>query len=277
VYAGEGHRQQAVFTLEESMALYRRTLGIRDLRSLTGLNILASIYMMVGNHPKARALYEEAIPIERELYPNDVELARTLGGLASLWMQEGAAAQALPIAEEALALALKTEGENSLDAALAYANIAEGYRITGRPDRAAPLFRKSRATYERLLGPEHPRVSSVLTQEGLMLLHEGKLGLAERSLERALEIVEKSCPECGYERSMAENDLALLRIQQRHYDEADRLLTDVLAIQERSQGLPGTEIAVTLHSLAAVRQKERRYEDADRLQRRAAVLMSTYR
>jgi len=47
-------------------------------------------------------LFNEALPIERELYPNDTQLARTLGGLASLAMREGQTDKAIPLAEEAL-------------------------------------------------------------------------------------------------------------------------------------------------------------------------------
>src|SRR5262249_30993730 len=148
------------------------------------------------------------------------------------------------------------------------------HRVLGRNDRALPLFRKARTTYERLLGPEHPRVSSVLTQEGLLMLQEGKLGMAEEALERSLAIVARSCPNCAFERAGAENNLALLRIKQGKLDEADRLLTSVLALQERAPEMPKVEIAVTLQSLAVVRKREKRYEDAERLNRRAAMLMS---
>jgi tetratricopeptide (TPR) repeat protein len=274
VYGAEGRRKECAATLEESLAGFRRTLGIRDLRSLAALNILGGMHMMLGNHARAEALFQEALPIERELYPADTQMARTLGGLASLHMREGRTEQAIPLAEEALAIIIKAEGENSLDAALAYANIAEAHRVLGRPERALPLFRKSRTTYERLLGKDHPRVSSVLTQEGLLLLADGKLGMAEEVLERSLAIVEKSCPKCSFERAAAENNLALLRIRQGKLEEADRLLTHVLELQEKAPEMPKSEMAVTLQSLAAVRQQEKRYEDAERLKRRAALLLS---
>jgi tetratricopeptide (TPR) repeat protein len=274
VYGAEGRRLECAAMLEESLKGFRRTLGIRDLRALAALNILGGMHMMLGNQARAEELFREALPIERELYPNDTQLARTLGGLASLAMREGQADKAIPLAEEALGLTIKAEGENSLDAALAYANIAEGHRVLGRGERALPLFRKSRAIYERLLGTDHPRVSSVLTQEGLLLLGEGKLGMAEEALERSLGIVQRSCPKCSFERAAAENNLALLRIRQGKIEEADRLLTDVLALQENAPEMPKSEIAVTLQSLAVVRQREKRFEDAERLNRRAAVLMS---
>ena len=180
-------------------------------------------------------------------------------------------------AEEALAASTKTEGEDSLEAALAYANLGEGHRVSGRPERALPLFRKARAIYSRRLGQEHPRVASVLMQEGVLFLADGKLGLAEQSLTEALRILDKSCPLCIFERIAAENDLALLRIRQGKYDAADQLLSEVLAMQEKSHALPGQEIAVTLRSLAVVRQKERRYEDAERLKQRASLLARSYR
>jgi tetratricopeptide (TPR) repeat protein len=277
VFGAEGRRTECAAMLEESLALFRKTLGNDNLNTLTAANILGGIYMMLGEQDRAAALWDEALPVERKLYPNDVQLARTLAGLASLYMRQGHVEQAMPLAEEALAVSIKTEGEDSLDAALAYANLGEGHRVLGHSARALPLFRKARALYGRLLGPDHVRVSSVLTQEGLLLMGEGKLGLADQSLTEALEIVEKSCPLCVFERVAAENNLALLRIRQGKVDEADRLLTEVLAMQEQFHSLPGQEIAVTLQSLAVVRQKERRFEDAERLKRRASVLVGSFR
>jgi len=277
VYGAEGNRGDCAKLLEESVALLRGSLGIENVNSLTAANILGGMYMMLGENARASELFNELLPIERKLYPNDVQLARTLAGLASLQMRGGHADGGMPIAEEALAVTLRAEGDDTLDAALSYANLAEGHRLLGRPARALPLFRKSRAIYERLLGPEHARVSSVMTQEGLMEMAEGKLGTAEQTLTRALEIVEKSCPRCTYERVAAENNLAVLRIRQGKYDEADRLLSDVLSLQDKPSALPAQEIAVTLQSLAVVRQKERRYEDAERLKRRADVLVGSYR
>ena len=49
-----------------------------------------------------------------------------------------------------------------------------------RPDRALPLYRKARFIYEQGLGPSDPRVSAILSQEGLILMAEGKLALAEQ-------------------------------------------------------------------------------------------------
>jgi len=277
MYAARGERQRCATTMEEALAVHRRTLGVKDLRTLTVINLLAGNYLMLGNHDRASQLFEEALPVERRLYPQDVQMARTLSGLASLALQEDRVQDGAPLAEEALTLSIQSSGEESIDTALAYANLAEAYRVQGKPERAAPLFRKSRAAYEKRLGPDHPRVASVLTQEALMAFQEGKLGTAEEMLNRSLAILAKSCPDCAYERIAAQNDLALVRIRQGKFEEADRLLSAVLTSQEHADSLPAAEIAVTLNSLAVVRQKEKMFEDAERLRRRAAVLTMTYR
>src|SRR4051812_5389154 len=45
VYGAEGRRTECAAMLEESLALFRRTLGIKDVRSLTTANILGGINM----------------------------------------------------------------------------------------------------------------------------------------------------------------------------------------------------------------------------------------
>jgi tetratricopeptide (TPR) repeat protein len=268
-YCVNGEREKCAATLEEVVPVLRRTLGVRDLRTLAVLNLLGGVQTLLGNHTRATSLFEEALAVEREAFPKDVQLARSLSGLATIALQSGRAKDAEPLAEEALRVMTAAAGEDGLDAALTYANLAEVHRIEGRPERALPLFRKARAIYERTLGPDHPRVSSVLTQEAVIAMNEGKLSTAEQMLNRALTMVETSCPNCAYERAAAQNDLAMVRLRQGRFADAERLVASILAEQEHSSGVPPAEIATALNTLATVRQKERRFDDAERLKRRA--------
>jgi tetratricopeptide (TPR) repeat protein len=270
----QGRRPECARLFEESVTLFRRSLGTRDERTLTAMNLLGGIYSMLGQYDRAEPLFQEALKVERQFRPNDVQLARSLGGLAAMRTHDGKLDEALPLAEEALELVLKTEGESSLDAALAYANVAEVHREAHRADRALPLYRKSRALYEKLLGPQHARVASILSQEALILMSEGKLALAEREMKTCLKMLEAACPNCVFEKWVAETNLGLLRMRQGKYNEADTLLTHVLDLQEKYLRRPGPELAATLQLLAAVRQKQRRFDDAARLNRRADVILS---
>jgi tetratricopeptide (TPR) repeat protein len=272
--AAQGRRNEAAVAFEESIAGFRHSLGPNDIRTLTAMNLLGGVYLMMGDYNHASLIFEQAIPIERKYYPQDAQLSRSLGGMACILYREKRYDEALPMTEESLRIAVKASGDDSLDAALAYANVAEAQRLNNHPDRALPLYRKSRAIYEHTLGPEHPRVATVMAQEGLMALTDGQVATADKTLTKAVEIIEKSCPLCTYERWIAESNLALVRIKQGKYEKADRLFSEVLEMQEKATPQPTRDIAVTLRALAFIRDKEHKKEEAVRLNQRAATLLS---
>ena len=60
------------------------------------MNLLAGVCVMMEDYARAEALYSEALPVERQYFPHDVQLSRSLGGLASMSMQRGELDAALP-------------------------------------------------------------------------------------------------------------------------------------------------------------------------------------
>jgi tetratricopeptide (TPR) repeat protein len=269
----EGRRRAGAQAYEESLAAHRRILGPTHLRTVTIMNQLAGAYLMLGDDDHAAPLFDEALHAERELYPQDLQLARTLAGMGLLRLHDKKPEEALAMSEEALGLVLKARGETSLDAAMAYANVGEAYRWLGHTERALPLFRKALSIYERLLGPVNPRVASVLSQEGLVYMADKKYSLAEKDMLRSLDVLNQSCPECTFEQLVSETNLGMLRLQQGKYAEADRLLTHVVSTEERYMARPGSDMATVLQALAQVREKERRFEDAARLHKRADLIL----
>lgn len=271
-YSGEGKRDKALTELQQALALFRRSVGIRNLDTLTCVNLLAGLELMWNDTADAARLIEEALPVERELYPSDVQTAHTLSEMAMLRLRQDRAIEALAPAEEGLKLTVAASGEDSLDAAFALGIAAEVHRMSGQPDRALPLYRRARALYEKHLGPQHPRIADMLSQEALLLMGENELALAEQNLKRALAILDHSCPGCDLEYWTAEGKLAQVYIRRNKYEAADGLLSDALEREEKTQPRPQADEAETLKNLAAVRQKERRFGDAERLNRRAAAL-----
>jgi tetratricopeptide (TPR) repeat protein len=274
VLCSQGRRSEGAKLFEHALALFRRSIGMRNERTLAALNFLGVAYLMGGTPERAEALYLEAIPIEREVMPEGLQLARSLDGLSAVRLHQDRFDEALSLAEEGLAVTLQAQDKEEVDVALAYANVAEVHRIARRDDRALPLYRKARAIYERQLGAEHPRVAAVLSQEGLILMNDGKLSLADQAMTRSLEIIRKSCPGCVFEQWVGESNLGLLRMKQGKYGEADHLFTDALQAQEKSGARPGPETAAVLQKLAQIRQKQRRYEDAARLNQKADNILS---
>jgi hypothetical protein len=269
---GNGQRPAAAKILEEALALHRKSLGPNHHRTLTNMNLLISNYLMLSDLAKAEALLAVALPIGRQYFPVDIQTARSLEAKSNLLIKDNRAAEALPLSEEALTLAIQSTGEESVDTALAYTSVAEAHRYLGAPERALPLYRKARMLYEKALGPEHPRVATLLSQEGLLLMNEGKLNMAEKAMLQCLSALRKSCPGCGVEIALAENNLGLLRLKQKRYSEANEALTAAVELREKFAAQPGPELADALQSLAIAREKLKLFDDATRLNNRAQML-----
>jgi tetratricopeptide (TPR) repeat protein len=240
---GQGRWRETVPLFEESLALSQRTLGPKHLRTIADMNALANVSMMLGDAPRAKALLKEAAAIERANYPTDLQFARTLAALSSLSLRAGNCDEALPFADEALSVALKVEGGEGPESASMYQNVAQVHQAAHRLELALPLFRKARAILERLGKTTEPKYASLLSQEGLALMDDGKLGLAESGMRRAIELLSKP-PVAVLELAVAQNNLGLLRMQQKKYAEADELLTKALSGEQDTVQISRTQAAL---------------------------------
>ncbi len=254
--SAQGRRDEAQPELEQALVLLRRSLGAADEHTLDCINLLAAAYLVRNDLDRADALLEEALATEREHFPATVELSRTLCQLADIRLRTGHIDEALAPAEESLALALKVSGEEGPDTALAYTVVAEVHRLAERPARALPLYRRAQVIYEKELGPEHPRVASLLGQEGLVLAGDGQLASAAQVLQRALDMLDHTCPGCAFERWIIDCNFARVRILQGKLPAAERLLAEAEELSQRTQGEPAAEVAEVQQQLADARRKQ---------------------
>lgn len=233
---------------DESLTLSRRGLGPKHVQTVTAMNALSNFSMMMGNMARAESLLAEALAIERESYPESLLLAHTLAGLSSLNLRNGKPNEALPFADEALSIALKVEGAEGPESAIMYQTVAQVHQTAHRTERALPLFRKARAILERLGRTADTRYATLLSQEGLALMDDGKLGLAESGMKRAVEMLSQM-PGAVFELAVARNNLGLLRIRQKKYAEADELLTKALSGEQDAAQINRTrELLVQVRS-----------------------------
>jgi tetratricopeptide (TPR) repeat protein len=147
--------------------------------------------------------------------------------------------EALPFADEALSVALKAEGGEGPESATMYRNVAQVRQAAHRLDLALPLFRKARAILERLGKTNDPKYASLLSQEGVALMDDGKLGLAESGMRRAIELLSTV-----FELAVAQSNLGLLRMRQKKYAEADELLTKALFGEQDAAQISRTQAAL---------------------------------
>ncbi|WP_328456321.1 tetratricopeptide repeat protein [Streptomyces sp. NBC_00386] len=121
-------------------------------------------------------------------------LAVLLGQAATYLMARGQAAQALPLAERALAITEAALGPDHPTTAIILGNLATTYSALARYTEALPLEERALAITEAALGPDHPNTARCLgnlaSTYGDLGRHADALPLAERALaitEAALE------------------------------------------------------------------------------------------
>lgn len=94
-------------------------------------------------------------------------------------------------AEESLLAALKEAekfGDQDIRLATSLNNLANLYRAQGKHSEVEPLLQRALATYEKMVGPEHPYVALGLVNYAAFLREVGRNAEADKLEERATAI-----------------------------------------------------------------------------------------
>ena len=110
--------------------------------------------------------------------------AAALGRKAHEFSRAGKYADAIPLAERALALREKVLGPNHPDVALSLNNLAQLYKDQGRYSDAEPLYQRSLAIREKALGRDHPDVAQSLNN--LAVLYDARSLCGRRAFVPAI-------------------------------------------------------------------------------------------
>lgn len=199
----------------------------------------------------------------------NVDDADTLNAQVLKLYGEGRYAEAVPLAQRALALYEMVLGPGHPDVGTALNNLAEVYRLQGRYADAEPLYKRSLAIREMALGPDHPEVANSLTNLAVLYDSRGRHGEVELLYKRALAIREKSLgvehPDVGATLS----NLAELYRTQGRYGDAEPLYKRTVTIYEKVLGPDHTSVARSLNNLAALYENQDRYGEAELLYKRS--------
>ena len=110
-------------------------------------------------------------------------------------------------------------------------NLAELYRTRGNYAQAEPLYKRSLAIREKVLGPEHPNVASSLNNLALLYDNQSKYAEAEPLYRRALFVLTKALgPDHPNVATTLENYAVLLRKMDRD-NEAEKMEARAQAIR----------------------------------------------
>ena len=294
-YLGYNWVDQGVH-LDEALRMLRRAAEQRpDDGSI--LDSLGWANYRLGNFQEAARYLEQAI----KLQPDDPDVAKHLGdayvklGRAddakNLWSavqnriaadelnrrvdelyRAGRSAEAISLAQQALAIREKALGGDHPAVAESLNNLAALYENQGRYSDAEPLYVRSLAINEKALGADHPDVALVLNNLALLYYNQGRYAEAEPPYKRALAIYEKALGPDHPAVALALNNLAVLYRDQGRYADAEPLYKRSLAIDEKALGPDYPDVARSLNNLAALYSEQGRYAEAEPLSKRSVEI-----
>jgi tetratricopeptide (TPR) repeat protein len=119
-------------------------------------------------------------------------VAQSLTNLALLYDRQARYADAESLYKRSLAINEKALGADHPDVAASLTNLANLYGAQGRYADAEPLYKRSLAINEKALGPGHPNVAISLATMDLLYDRQGRYADAESLYKRALAIREKA-------------------------------------------------------------------------------------
>jgi tetratricopeptide (TPR) repeat protein len=133
---------------------------------------------------------------------------------------------------------------------------------SGRYSEAEPLYKRSLAIQEKVLGPNHPNVATSLNNLAELYHTQGRYADAEPLYKRSLAIREKVLGPNHPTVATSLNDLAELYRAQGRYADAEPLYKRSLEITEKVLGPNHPDVATSLNNLAKLYYDEGRYADA---------------
>jgi CHAT domain-containing protein/tetratricopeptide (TPR) repeat protein len=183
-------------------------------------------------------------------------------------LRAGRYADALPIAQRALAKLKERYPEDDFHHSILLSRIAEIYARQGRYSDAEPYYRRALAVDEHTFGPDNFLITiSVLRLADMHRLLN--MADAEVLYKRVLALYEKNLGGENDRVAGVLNALATLYFQQERMREAEALYKRALAIKEKAGGLHNLESGTILGNLGELYRSQGRLKEAEPLLARA--------
>ncbi|CAN0314813.1 unnamed protein product [Ectocarpus sp. 6 AP-2014] len=162
--------------------------------------------------------------------------------------------------------------EALLQESTARRNLGYALKMQGKHAEAEPLYERSQAIREEVLGPKHPDVAEVLNNRATLLKSQGKYGEAEPLYARSQAIREQVLGTHHPAVATALNNRAGLLSVLGQFAQAETLYASALEIWEKVLGPEHTNVATANNNRAAVLGRQGTYAEAARLFERSQII-----
>jgi hypothetical protein len=135
------------------------------------------------------------------------------------------------------------------------------------------IYERVLALRERLVGQLHPSLAIDLKRLCEIQISQRKFGNAERTIRRAVLLLEQSRPYNGVLLGTCLNMLAMIYFEQGFYQDAEPLLTRALTLKELNYPADHPELADTLRDYARLLAKTERFAEAEKVYFQARAIL----
>ena len=162
--------------------------GAQDRRLAQSLHNVGLTSKMQGRFGEAEKLFMRSLNVYRSIQAAEDEVAFELWNLGQLYMKVDKNDAALPMLEQALALAEKSKGPEDLLVANILGSMAEVYFKEHKYVQAEPFYLRALKIYEKSLGAEHWTVAGILEEYASLLKKMKRKDEASEAEKRAQKI-----------------------------------------------------------------------------------------
>ncbi len=170
--------------------------------------------------------------------------------------------EAIPLAEEALAIDQAQYGPQHRYTAFSLNKLGRLHQASGNFDKAETLYQQAFSIREEQLGSDHAETIDTLKSLASVYLEAGKYTKSKSLYQRLLVIREAELGENHLEVAQILNTLGLLHRRMGAYDKAELVYQQALSIQEQQLGTDHPDTAITIDNLALLYQMKGNYEQA---------------
>lgn len=178
-----GERAEAEPSLRRSVAIFR-ALPNRQVEAANAQEMLARLLVNRQQMAEAEGLLRDALAQRRALHgDDDVSIPWAIAGLARLLDDDDRSLEALPLFAEAVELAERKLGADSVHHAVLLQNQARCQFRAGDFAGAQANYRRSLAALSRLWGADHPGLATLRTNLGMLLIAAQDWNAAQTELQ----------------------------------------------------------------------------------------------
>ncbi len=275
----EGKLAEAAAAAERMLAIERQWLGEDDGEVVYSIEWLAGVYEQAEDWPSAAARRREALAwreahqeaghwetVDARLALAHVQLLQGLSAedrqrladaavknqQALEFYDQGRPAEAIALANEALAIRREILGEEHRDTAQSLSNLGGLLRNLGDFAAAQPYDEQALAIRRKVLGEDHPVTALSLNNLGVLLQDRAAYAGARRYLERALAIRRKILGDEHRDTAQSLSNLGMLLEAMGDYAGAWPFLEQALAIYRKVLGEENRDTARLLSNLGTL-------------------------